>query len=402
MDSMGQVTEEQDFSAISEPEFEFDAVEIPEEGPLTFEFDLEVRPEFEMPQWKGLKLERPNREFTKKDIDRQLEQLLKREGQLVPSAEAARPNDYVVCNITCQHDGQKISSIEEQTIQILPALSFGDGRVEGFDKLMDGAKAGDQRTATVTISHDASLERLQGEKVTVEFEVLEVKRLELPPLNEDLLAQMGSFENEGELRDAIKDSLQRRLNYQQQRRIRQQITDLLTEAADWDLPPDLVKRQSRRELERAMMELRSAGFDPQEIQAYENELRQNSMATTKTALHEHFILERIAEDEDVDASDEDYETELRMIAAQGNEPVRRVRARMEKRGMMDALRNQIIERKVIELITENATFKDVKYEPEKSETEALSHALCGDAESEIPEAKHGGDLEPLHKPADRG
>ncbi len=68
---------------------------------------------------------------------------------------------------------------------------------------------------------------------------------------------------------------------------------------------------------------------------------------------------------------------------------------------MDALRNQIIERKVIDRITEHATFKDVKYQPEKSATEALDHALCGGSDSEIPEAKHGGDIEPLQQPADR-
>ncbi len=401
MDSMTQITESHDFSAISEPDFDFDAVEIPDEGPLTFEFDIEVRPEFDMPQWKGLKLERLTREFTKKDVDRQLQQMLSRVGQLVPIAEPARSDDFVVVNIKCRHEGQVISTVEEQTVQIRPVLSFQDGRVEQFDKLMEGVQAGDHKSATVTISHDAAIERLQGQPVTVDFEVLEVKRLELPELNEDLLSNLGSFDNEGELRDAVKSSLERRLEYQRQRRIRQQITALLTEAANWDLPPDLLKRQSRRELERATMELRSAGFDEEEIKAYENELRQNSLASTKTALHEHFILERIAEEEKLDVEPQDYETELALIAAQSNEPIRRIRARFEKRGLMDALRNQIIERKVIELITANATFKEVKYQPETNETVALSHALCGSLESEIPEAKHGGDVETLQTPVDR-
>ncbi len=56
MDSLGQVSEEHEFSAISEPDFDFDAVALPEDGPFTFEFDIEVRPEFDVPQWKGLKL----------------------------------------------------------------------------------------------------------------------------------------------------------------------------------------------------------------------------------------------------------------------------------------------------------------------------------------------------------
>ncbi len=64
MDSMTQVTEDEEFSAISEPDFDFDAVEVPDEGPMTFEFDIEVRPEFDLPKWKGLKIERPVREFS--------------------------------------------------------------------------------------------------------------------------------------------------------------------------------------------------------------------------------------------------------------------------------------------------------------------------------------------------
>jgi len=69
MDSMAQVSEECDFSAISEPDFDFDAVVMPEEGAMTFEFDIEVRPEFDMPQWQGLSLEKPVHEYTDEDID---------------------------------------------------------------------------------------------------------------------------------------------------------------------------------------------------------------------------------------------------------------------------------------------------------------------------------------------
>ena len=59
-----------------------------------------------------------------------------------------------------------------------------------------------------------------------------------------------------------------------------------------------------------MLELRSTGFSEEEIKAHENELRQNSLASTKTALKEHFILERIAEDEEIDAEPDDFDTEI--------------------------------------------------------------------------------------------
>ena len=152
------------------------------------------------------------------------------------------------------------------------------------------------------------------------------------------------------------------MEYEQHRRAREQITAALTVAANWELPPELLQRQSRRELQRAVMELQRSGFSDEEIQAHENALRQNSMASTARALKEHFILERIAEDEEIDADEQDYEAEIALIAAQSDESPRRVRARLEKAGSMDVLRNQIIERKVIELILAHATFKEVPYE----------------------------------------
>src|SRR4029077_5685075 len=195
--------------------------------------------------------------------------------------------------------------------------------------------------------------------------------------------------------DAIKEDLQRQLEYQQQQQARRQVTAALTESADWQLPPELLRRQSRRELERAVLELQRNGFSDAEIQAHENDLRQNSAAETARSLKEHFILERIAEDQEFEASPEDYQAEIALIAAQSGESVRRVRARLEKGDMMDALRNQIIERKIIDLVLSRAKFKDVPYKPEGTETEAMDQPAGGEEEPEIPEAKNPGEAEPL-------
>jgi trigger factor len=194
--------------------------------------------------------------------------------------------------------------------------------------------------------------------------------------------------------------LKRKLEYYQQKRARQQVTALLTESASWDLPPDLLRRQSRRELDRAVLELRRAGFSDAEIRAHENELRQNSAVSTARALKEHFILERIAEDEKIDAEEADYDAEIQLIAMQSEESPRRIRSRIEKGGLMDALHNQIVERKVIAKVLEHATFKDVAFEPEKVEAEAVDKSAGGEErEVEIPEAKHADTAQPLPTPS---
>ena len=400
-DAMVQIADDHKFSAISEPNFDLEAVNVPDEGPMTFEFDIEVRPEFETPEWKGLKLERPVREFGDQDVDRHLKKLLRGHGELVPYDGEAETGDYVTVNITFWKDDEVVSEAEEQTICIQPVLSFRDGRLEGFGKVMDGVKEGDTKDAMVTVSADADNEQLRGQELSAHFEVLEVKKLELPVLDTDCLRRLGDFKDEEQLRETIRNDLERQLSYHQQRQVRSQITKVLIESADWNLPPDLLRRQSSRELERAMMELRSSGFDEQTIRAHENELRQNTMSATARALKEHFILEKIAEEEEIVATDQDCDAEIGLLAMQTNESPRRVRARLEKREAMDALRNQVVERKVIEEIMSRAEFMPVTFKGGENGVEAVNLAISGDAdEMEIPEATHGAVAEALRQPVD--
>ncbi|MDH3717330.1 MAG: trigger factor [Planctomycetota bacterium] len=388
MDCLAQINEEHKLAAISEPDIDLEAVEVPDEGPMTFEFDLEVRPDFDMPQWKGLKVERPTRDFSDADVQQQLQRSLANQGRRVPSGEPAQPGDYLTCHITVSHDGQKLREAQEESFSLRPVLSFRDGKIEKFDKLMKGVAVGETRETKMTVSGDAANEQLAGQEVSVTFEVLDVKKFELPEMTPEYLQELGDFDSEGDLRDAVKDQLERQLRYEQQQRARKQITQLLTEAADWELPPELLKRQSNRELERTVLELQRSGFADDMIRAHVNELRQNSQENTARALREHFILERIAEEEEIDAEPADYDKEIALIAMQGGESPRRVRARIEKQGLMDALRNQIVERKVVETVQEHAKFKDVEFQSEADDVEALDLAVAGGEESQIPVAEH--------------
>lgn len=403
MDSVTQASEDGDFSAISEPNFDFEAIELPDDGPMTFEFDIEVRPEFDLPEWKGLKLQRQEHEYTEEEVSKHLNVLLARYGHMTSKGGPVEAGDHVTLNITFKNGDDELSKVEKHTLEIKPTLSFSDGNIEGFDKLIVGANVGDHREAKIAISDEAENEALRGTEVTADIEIIEVRHLEVPEMTASFLDRIGGFEDEEELRDAVRGELERQLTYHQQRKIRQQITAILTKNANWELPPDMLRRQGRRELERAVLELRSSGFSDDVIRQHQNQLRQNSLASTERALKEHFILERIAESHEIDAEPEDYDAEIQLIARQSDESPRRIRARLEKRGQMDALRNQIIERKVIALITDEAQFSEAPFVAEKDETVAIDHAICGvENVVDIPEAKYGGDAEELRTPSERG
>ena len=322
-----------------------------------------------------------------------MKKILAKYADMVPHEGEAEIDDYVVVNMKSLKDGTEYASAEELTVQVRPSLSLPDAIVEDFDKAIVGAGAGAKKTVTAKVSADCENEDLRGEEIELEVEILDVKRQELPELDTEMLSTLGGFESEEEVRKTIQGELERQLTYYQNKSIREQIAGVLTESADWELPPDLLRRQASREVERAILELRSSGFSEAEIRAYENDLRQNSMRTTENALKEHFILESIAEVETIEETEDDFNQEIAMIAMQQNESPRRVRARLEKKGQMDSLRNQIIERKVLDLIKEHAKFKDTDFDLDDEAPAAVDFYVSGVSATAIPEAKYdaGGD-----------
>lgn len=403
MDALAEIADEDRYSAIGEPDIDIEQVKIPDDGDMTFEFNIEVRPEFETPEWKGLKLEFPEHEFTDEEVEAQVRKLAKSMTVLMPVEEPIQPGDHITCNIRTRLDGKVISEYEELELKVNPKASFADASIDNFDELLVGSKAGDTLKTTTTLSQYTPNEAAQNKEVELEIEILDVKRVELPSV--DVIASALGLSDGESLKNAVRDSLVSRLEYAQREKVRDQITKLLTESADWELPPDLLKRQARRELDRAAMEMRSSGFSEEEVVARLNSIRQNILEQTERLLKEHFILEKIAEDNNVEDEPEDYEIEILKLAAQRGESPRRVRAKLERTGQMDALRNMIIENKVIDLIKQHAEFKPVPYEdaPQNDETEtALNLFLGGEAESTIPEAKYEeGESQPLPSKKER-
>ena len=387
MDSLSQVSSGDEFAAIGEPDLDFDGVILPDDGPLTYEFNIEVRPEFDLPNWKGLNLEQPEHEFSEAEVDRAVDEFYGKFSQLSPVDEPARHGDYIVVNITSRHDGKVVSKTEEETIQIRNKLILSDATLEDFDQWVVGKSAGESVSSEITISEFSDNQELQGKVVSLEIDILDVKRVD-PGDRSKVLERIG-FSTDEQLRDMVRNGMQSRLQYQRRQQLRNQISQLLTESATWELPPALLRRQSRRELERAVMEMRSSGLGEDEIQTRENVLRQNVLKRTETLLKEHFILERIAEEEHVQDSPEDYDREIARIAVQRNDSPRRVRARLEKSGQMDTLRNMIVEQKVIELIEENATFKSVPYDSaDTADFFGIEFFAGGNVASEIPTAQY--------------
>jgi trigger factor len=346
---------------------------------MVYEFEVEVRPQFDLPDYKGLKLKRPVKTFTEADVDEALRRLLAPHGQIVPKPEGnAQVGDVLVADVTTRLGDRVLGTIKEGQYRVERQLAFKDGVAPKFAEQVGGANPGDRRVVDIKLSTAVGDAGLRGQTVQATFEVKDVKTLRLPELTHEFCHNFG-VHSADQLRELIRTLLQRQLEHQQRRAAREQVLGQITAAADWQLPEDLLMRQARRAMQRRVMEMRGDGIPEDQIAQRVRLMEQDILQSTAQALKEHFVLQKIAETEKIEVNEDDLDDEIERIADQANESPRRLRARLEKEDMLDALTAEMIERKALDLILDHAQYEDVPLDqPEADVATVEAQAVPGE------------------------
>ena len=397
MASLQQLAEDSNISPLAPPELAPEDLELPETGPFVYEFDVEVRPEFDLPDYKGMKLRKPTHKFNDKDIKDEMRRLLEPEGSLIPKEGTdakVEANDIIVGDLVTVDGGKELNKATEVRVRVEKRLALNDGVVENFAKQVVGAKVGETRELDVKLSEKVADQSLKGKTVRGRFTIKDIKVIRLPELTPDLLERYG-VKTEGQLEELIASHLERNLEYQQRQFARQQILQQVAEKVKWDLPRDLLVRQATRTLQRRVMEMRSSGMTEQQIEARLAVLRQNVLQSTAVALMEHFVLQKVAETEKIEIEDADIDAEIQRIAAQTGESYRKVKAQMEREDMIEALATDLLERKALDVVLNNAVYEEFEIKPEEQEGEvATADAQAVPGEMVEPTEEGGGEEQP--------
>ncbi|OWK36984.1 trigger factor [Fimbriiglobus ruber] len=394
MASLEQLAEEQTLSPLSPPELDPGAVVIPEFGPLVYEFNIEVRPEFDLPNYKGLKLRRPTHAYTDNDVLKETKRFLEPYGK--PEAKTGTDGgaptvaleDLVTADVVVKAGDKEINKLSGISLKVEKRLAMADGVAEDFAGHMVGAKPGDTRTVDITLSQDLANASLRGTKVQAAFTIKDVKVVRTPELTPELLADFGVRGVE-QFHELIRARLERILEYTQRQTARSQILEQLAGNANWEMPVDLLTRQARKTLQRRVMEMKSAGFTDEQIQGRQRVLEQDAVKSTAAALKEHFVLQKIAELEKLEIEDADIDHEIDEIADRTGESPRKVKARMEKEDLIEALATELLERKALDFVLSTAEYEDYELTPAESdqaEVSSVDAQAAPAAEGESPDA----------------
>jgi trigger factor len=379
MASLEQLATENQIAPLSPPDLDPHRIEIPDTGPFIYEFDVEVRPEFDLPPYKGLTLKRPVKTFSQADIDKERKRILEPAGQLSPKPGVdvkVEQDDFIVADVLMTEDGKPLNELKDIEVRVEKQLAVSDGLAGNFAQEMAGAKKGEQRDVVIKLANSVNNERLGGRLIIAKFTVKDIKVLRLPELTHELLREFG-VRNEDQFEELIAAAMERRLEYAQRQSFRQQILAQLADTSKWELPRDLLVRQAQRALGRRVMEMRSAGMSEDEIRGRRKVLDQDVVRSTAIALREHFVLQKIAELEKIEVDDADIDAEIERIADRSDESPRKVRARMEKEDLIEALATEVLERRALDLVLDNAVYEDVELKSEDEEGDVAT--IAGEA-----------------------
>jgi trigger factor len=363
--SLEQLGEDHDIAPLSPPDLDPGKIELPTQGPLIYEFEVEVRPAFDLPNYKGLRLKRPVKTFGPADVAEAERRLLAPYSQIVPKPEGnATIGDILVTDAVIRAGDRVLGNLKEASFRIERQLAFKDGIAPRFAEQVKGANAGDTRVVDIQLSQAVGDEALRGQTVLATLDIKDVKTLRLPELTHEFLHTFGVHSPE-QLHELVEVLLKRNLEHQQRQAARQQVLAQITAAASWDLPRELLMRQASRAMSRRVMQMRADGISEQEIEQRVRVMEQDVLQSTAQELKEHFVLQKIAEVEKIKVNEDDLDEEIDRLAHQGNESPRRIRARLEKENQLEDLAEELVERKALDLILDTARYDDVPLDPEE-------------------------------------
>jgi len=330
-----------------------EAMKLPSTGDLTFACEVELKPEFELPELGKIPVEKPDVDIDDEDVEEELRRIRAMGGTFKPLEDGAvEKDDMIYANMTMKVDGTIIETDDNLDLAARDVRIKGVPLV-GFADAVVGKKQGDTATFEAVVPDDHESIDIRGKKAEFEFTISEIKRLDIPPIDDAFLSSMG-MESEKELREQVRSSLQSGVDQTIKRVMREQIGQYLVEKTALEIPEGLSQRQTERSVARRMIEMYQHGVPEAEIKKSVDEMRTKAHDQTVRDLKLFFILEKIAEEREIDVPEERINAAIAQIAQRTNKRFDRVRDELSKGDGLLTLYLQLRDQQVLDRLLEDA------------------------------------------------
>jgi trigger factor len=361
-DSYRAAVAEQKITPVLAPDIE--EVQFTRGQPLHFVATMETAPEFDLPEYKGLRAQREIGGATSADIEHALHLFQERQKTFHTVDRAVRKGDAAVVNYSGTCEGKPFTETAPTAKGLTAKKGFWietekDSFLPGFSAQLLGAKAGEKRTVTVDFAADFMLPALAGKKGVYEVEVVEVKEKVLPELNQKFAESWGAKSLEA-LREGVRADLQNEWNQTQNRKIRQQLTEALLRGVQCELPDAVVTGETRNLVYSIVTENQQRGVPKAALDAEKDNIYASANNLARERVKAMFVFQKIAEKEGIRVDQTEILGRLQALALEHKMPAEKLYKELEKNHRVEeVLHRPILHDKVVNLLVQYAKIEDV-------------------------------------------
>ncbi|MHB8733946.1 MAG: trigger factor [Terriglobales bacterium] len=319
--------------------------------PIRFKAVFEVLPQFDLGDYRSIKVTPPEIQVSAEEVSQAIEQLRQQEATYEPLVddEGSPPiTDGVTAEIS--FDRQVVGEESHDRTENSKVDVGGSETLPEFTQALLGARVGDTRELDINYPADYGNERLAGKSAHYVLVVKSVNRKLLPELDAAFAKKAGAVESVEALREHIHTQMLHERQHAAEHAAKEQIVADLLAAHPIPLPESLVNREVDRRLERGLRSLASQGVDPNRLKLDWGKMRDGQREAAERALRSSLLLERIAAKENIEAGENEVDFEVHRLAQQVGQSVAALRPKLIENGAMEGIKEQIRNEKTLDFL----------------------------------------------------
>ncbi len=352
-DAYDKAIDEQNIEAVAQPEI--DVKDISKETGVVFTATVAVKPEFELGEYKGVKVQKVIHRTTEKEINGEIEKIRERNSRLVTVEDrAAEINDTVNIDFEGFADGVAFEGGKGENFD----LTLGSGQfIPGFEEQLVGKTTGEETDVNVTFPKEYHAENLKGKDATFKVKINAIKTKELPELDDEFAKDVSEFDTFDEFKADLTKKLKENNKDRAKKELEEKILETICNNTEIDIPEVMFETAVENQIRDFAMQLRYQGIDLNQyaqytgmtVDAMKAQIRPEAEKKVKRSL----VLEKIAKTESIDVSEDELNAEIEKIAEQSKMPVDDAKKYIN----MDDLKDSKLIEKTIAFVVENAEVK---------------------------------------------
>ena len=355
-----------------------DVTSVSRENGIELKLTVVVKPVITIEGYKGIEATKKNVEVTDEDVSAELVKVQDRNSRMVDvDNRGALTGDTAVIDFEGFCDGKAFEGGKAEGFE----LSLGSGQfIPGFEDQVVGHEVGDEFEISVKFPEDYQAEELKGKDATFKIKLHQIKRKELPTLDDEFAKDVSEFDTLDEYKNSLREKLQSDREKQEEMNVENQIFDALIEKVQGEIPEEMYEQEVEESINNFAYRLQSQGLNLETYLKYTgmdvNAIKEQFRPQSEKQLKLRLALEKIAELENLEVSDEAVEEEYEKLAKQYNMEVAQIKNLVAETQIRADLKNQ----KAIDFVKENASVKAEK--PAKKTTRRKSTKKAAEEKTE--------------------